>query len=73
MTASRTGKRMSFTDGEKLGGYEILGPLGAGGMGELPYWTDEAALRLPRGLVTQIHLLLSGEKDGMRGLPSPIP
>jgi hypothetical protein len=63
---------MPLASGSKLGPYEILSPLGAGGMGEVPYWTDEANLLCLLGLVTPILLLPSGEKDGMRGLPSPI-
>ena len=63
---------MALTPGTRLAHYEVLEPIGKGGMGEVPCWTDEANLRSHLGLVTPILLLPSGEKDGMRGRPSPM-
>lgn len=64
---------MPLASGSRLGFYEVLSPLGSGGMGELPCSTDEANLSSLLGLVAQILLLPSGEKDGMRGRFSPMP
>jgi hypothetical protein len=84
---------MALNEGARLGTYEIADLVGAGGMGELPYWTDEAVLHPHPGLVTRSSPLPSGErepaeggwvrghhirvgpygeKDGMRGRPSPM-
>ena len=64
---------MSLTSGTKLGTYEILSPLGAGGMGEVHYsWTDEANPFFACSLVNRSPLLPFGEKDGMRGHSSPM-
>jgi len=64
---------MPLSAGTILGPYEILSPLGAGGMGEVHYcWTDEANHYFACSLVNRSPLLPSGEKDGMRGHSSPM-
>jgi hypothetical protein len=39
---------MQLVAGDKLGPYEIVAAIGAGGMGEV-YWFDELTRRVPAG------------------------
>ncbi len=49
---------MSLAAGDPLGPYQVIAPLGAGGMGEIPY--SESVTVQPLTVLTNIHSRLHG-------------